>query len=102
MTDNSTITAIITVPQINAFGITRAPSFVSAARNVAVSQPKKVSAMKKIVMKTMEGGFTKKGIKFPMLISKKLGMMRPNTAMRVMNENDTNIIALVFIPLYAM
>ena len=102
ITNNKQMIAIITVPPISARGITFSGFFVSSARNVAVSHPKNVSAIKKIVMNNVEIGNTNIGSKFPGLNFNKFGTINASNVPIVINANVTNITALVFIPLYAI
>ena len=101
-TKTNAIIAIITVPIISTFGMTLRASFVSPARNVVVSQPKNVSEMKKIAIKIADVGKTKKGVKLDMLIFIKPGIIRVNNVTKVITANATSIVALVFIPRYAI
>ena len=51
--NNKAIILMIIVPCIRAFGTILWPSFVSPAKNVGDSQPKKVSAIKNIARNTV-------------------------------------------------
>jgi len=75
--------------------------FVSAARKIALSQPKKVSAMKKIANTIAIVGKTKNGFK---LAGSKLinpGMIIAVTAVNVINAKVTKTKVDVCIPLKA-
>mgnify|MGYP004129240853 CR=1 FL=1 len=75
-------------------------SFVSSARNVTVSQPKKVSAIKKMVMKMKGRGVTTKGVKFVVEMKKIPGRIMPRRDPRVMNAKVMSMTLLVCMPLY--
>jgi hypothetical protein len=101
-TKSNEMNAMIIVPNIRMRGITLLASLTSSARKVGLSQPKKVSAMKKIASKTMYLGKGENGMKLAKFIWNKPGRMRANKVTRVIKANITSMVALSFIPLKAM
>ena len=88
-----------TVDIISTFGKTFLTSLISSARNVAVSHPKNVSAMKNIAKNIADAGKTKNGVKFAVLIWKKPGTIKTNKTNKVATPKNINILELCFIPL---
>ena len=82
--------------------MTCAPFFVSPARKVDVSHPKNVSEIKKIASIIDDIGNTKNGDRFEALNDMIPGMISANRVPKVMIPNVISIIALVFMPWYAI
>jgi hypothetical protein len=65
--------------------------FVSADKKIALSHPKKVSAIKKIARRILIVGNTMKGVKLPGSSIKNPGIINATTVPIVIKENVTNI-----------